>query len=231
LAESATGNYCRWRNCRDGRPDDRETMGVVDSTAPAAVAVSKPVETKAVETKPSQQAVVPPVEKPPAEKAVVKKAAADTPAKPQKVTEAKAEPVEPPVEVVSEPPAPPSSADPASDAFNRGRDLVKSNEFGEAVQAFTKAADIRPSWVQAYLSRGNAYQKLEQFDAAIRDYSRAVRLDPKNFQGYLSRAQIYVRTEQDDPALADLNQATTPETRRPGRSVSPRRDLSAQEGL
>jgi serine/threonine-protein kinase len=178
---------------------------------PAAVAVSKPAETKAVETQPSRQAVAPPIENPPAEKAAVKRAVvnpdAKPQAKPQKAAGAKAEPVEPRVDVVPDPPVPPSSADPASDAINRGRDLMKNNEFAGAVQAFTKAADIRPSWVQAYLSRGNAYQKLEQFDAAIRDYSRAIRLEPKNFQAYLSRAQSYVRTEQDDPALADLNQA------------------------
>jgi eukaryotic-like serine/threonine-protein kinase len=180
---------------------------------PAAVAVSKLAETKPVENKSSQQAVAPPVEKPMAEEASVRKAVANTPAKPQakpqKAAEAKAAPVEPPAGVLPDLPASQSSADPASDALNRGKDLMKNNRFAEAVQAFTKAADIRSSWVQAYLGRGNAYQKLEQFDAAIRDYSRAIRLDPKNFQGYLSRAQSYVRTEQDEPALADLNQAIT----------------------
>jgi len=145
---------------------------------PAAVAA------EAQPVAPIHQPAAPSVDQPP-----VKKSAAKPPSQPVEVE-----------------PEPPSAADPAVDAFNRGRDFMQASQFAEAVQAFTKAADIRPNWVQAYLSRGNAYQRLEQFDAAIRDYSRAIRLDPKNFNALLGRGQSYIRMEQDDLALADLSQ-------------------------
>jgi len=192
--------------------------------APSAVAIGKPAAQPApppTEPKPAAtQQTAASVEKPPVKKTAVEKALAeDAPVEkpvtkkssvksPQKAAETKAEPVAPPVEAPPEPQPPPANApESAMEAFNRGRDMMKGNQFAEAVQAFTKAADIRPSWVQAYLSRGNAYLRLEQFDAAIRDYSRAIRIDPKNFPAYLSRAQIYIRTQQDDPALADFTQA------------------------
>ncbi len=156
-------------------------------TAPAPAAVSRP----AAQAAPIQQAAEPSAEVPLVKKPVVKP--------PPKVEETKTGPPPEP-EVVP-------GRGPAIDAFNRGRDFMKGNQFAEAVQAFTKATDVRPNWAQAYVSRGNAYQRLEQFDAAIRDYSRAIQLEPRSFNALLARAQSYVRTGQDDPALADLTQA------------------------
>jgi len=102
---------------------------------------------------------------------------------------------------------PPDMPAPAVEAFNRGRDLMKHRQFAEAVQAFTKAANIRPDWAQGYVSRGNAYQHLEQFDDAIRDYSRAIGLNPKLTNAYIGRAQCYVHQQRDGPAFDDFNQA------------------------
>jgi serine/threonine protein kinase len=102
---------------------------------------------------------------------------------------------------------PPDTPAPAVEAFNRGRDLMKHRQFAEAVQAFTKAANIRPDWGPGYVSRGNAYQHLEQFDDAIRDYSRAIGLNPKLTNAYIGRAQCYVHQQRDGPALDDFNQA------------------------
>jgi tetratricopeptide (TPR) repeat protein len=96
---------------------------------------------------------------------------------------------------------------PAVEALNRGRELVKQEQFAAAIQAFTKAADIRPNWAPGYVNRGGAYQRLEQFDAAIRDYTRAIRLNPKLYNAYLGRAQCYVHQQQDGLAFDDFNQA------------------------
>jgi tetratricopeptide (TPR) repeat protein len=113
-----------------------------------------------------------------------------------------------PDDVAPDAATPPADAPkPAVEALKRGRELVKQEQFAEAIQAFTKASDIRPNWAPGYVSRGGAYQRLEQFDAAIRDYTRAIRLNPKLFNAYLGRAQCYVHQQQDDPALDDFNQA------------------------
>jgi tetratricopeptide (TPR) repeat protein len=126
---------------------------------------------------------------------------------PHRAAEAKA-PADPVDDVAPDAPTPPADTPrPALEALNRGRELVKREQFAEAIQAFTKAADIRPNWAPGYVSRGGAYQHLEQFDAAVRDYSRAIRLNPKLFNAYLGRAQCYVRQQQDELAFQDFNQA------------------------
>ena len=104
--------------------------------------------------------------------------------------------------------APPAGTPkPAAAAFERGRDLMKQRQFAEAVQAFTKAADIRPNWGLDYVNRGSAYQHMEQFDAAIRDYTRAILLNPKLVNAYVGRAQCYVQQKRDNAAFDDFNQA------------------------
>jgi tetratricopeptide (TPR) repeat protein/predicted Ser/Thr protein kinase len=198
-----TGNETHGNRGRNRR------LVVIAAGATAAIAglsIAKPWETwthtTPVETRPTLQAAAPPVENPAPKKALVK-----PPAKTSTAAAAQAATVEQPADADVESQIPLPSGDPASDAINHGRELMKGRQFAEAVQAFTKAADIRPRWVQAYIGRGNAYQKLEQFDAAIRDYSRAIRIDPKSFQAYFLRGQSYVRSEQDDLALADFTQA------------------------
>jgi tetratricopeptide (TPR) repeat protein len=104
--------------------------------------------------------------------------------------------------------APPADTPkPATEALNRGRDLMKQRQFAEAVQAFTKAADIRPNWGLGYVNRGSAYQHMGQFDSALRDYSRAISLNPKLVNAWVGRAQCYVELKQDNPAFDDFNQA------------------------
>jgi serine/threonine-protein kinase len=186
-------------------------------TLTAAASVEKaPAEKKApVELPHNAAESKAPVEPP--HKAAESKAAVEPPHKaaeskaavepPHKAAETKA-PAEPVDDVAPDAPTPPADTPrPAVEALNRGRELVKREQFAEAVQAFTKAADIRPNWAPGYVSRGGAYQHLEQFDAAIRDYSRAIRLNPKLFNAYLGRAQCYVRQQQDELAFQDFNQA------------------------
>jgi serine/threonine protein kinase/Tfp pilus assembly protein PilF len=104
-------------------------------------------------------------------------------------------------------PSPPAAA--AEDALDRGREAMKNQDYAAALQAFTKATDLRPNWAQAYHSRGNAYEALGQYDAALRDYDFAIRINPGFFNFYASRAACLVKLQQDDRALADLNQALT----------------------
>jgi tetratricopeptide (TPR) repeat protein len=137
--------------------------------------------------------------------APVEKLAEKSSAKPPQLA-AETQPVdEIPLDETQAPPA--GTPKPAMEALNRGRDLMKQRQFAEAVQAFTKAADIRPNWGLDYVNRGSAYQHLQQYDAAIRDYSRAITLNPKLVNAWVGRAQCYVQLKQDNPGFDDFSQA------------------------
>jgi serine/threonine protein kinase/Tfp pilus assembly protein PilF len=163
----------------------------IESTAPPSV----PVSPKPAHSDPVRKTTAP-VEKPAAEK---------PPVKPQQLAKAETQPVD---EIQADTQAAPADTPkPAVEALNRGRDLMKQRQYAEAVQAFTKAADLRPNWGLDYVNRGSAYQHLEQFDAAIRDYSRAILLNPRLVNAWVGRAQCYVQLKQDNRAFDDFNQA------------------------
>jgi len=60
-----------------------------------------------------------------------------------------------------------------------GFEHMKSREFREAVDGFTRALEENPSFKEAYFNRGNAYIYLSQFDDAIEDFNTALRIDPE----------------------------------------------------
>jgi eukaryotic-like serine/threonine-protein kinase len=171
--------------------------------AAAVTAVSKPADEPAPPTGLSQG---PPLTAAASlEKAPEKKS---PPEPPHKAAKTSAGPVEHVDDVAADTPTPPADTPrPAIEALKLGHELVKQEQFAAAIEAFTKAADIRPNWAPGYVSRAGAYAHLDQFDAAIRDYSRAIRLNPKLYNAYIGRAQCYIHQQQDDPALDDFNQA------------------------
>ena len=170
------------------------TKGAVTASAVEPGAPGTPVAPPDAQAAVSLPAVEPP--------APVKSAEA-TPVKAAK-SEKKSVPVEPETPKPAPPPAVPVSAE---DAFARGRELMQNQDYNGAIQAFSKAADLRPNWGQPYHSRGNAYQALGQNEAAIRDYSHAILINATMPMFLLSRANCYIKMGKDDAALADLNQA------------------------
>jgi serine/threonine-protein kinase len=180
------------------KPSVKVVAGALPSQAASAAAAPPTTPQPAVAPEPVKTVAKAAVD------AAPKKAAEDVAAKPAKAEKAekKAAPPEP------EPPKPVEAAPiTADDAMVHGRDLMKAQDYAGAIQAFSKAADLRPNWGQAYHSRGNAYRALEQYDAAIRDYSHAIRINPTMPNFFTSRAESYLKLQQDDAALADYTQA------------------------
>jgi tetratricopeptide (TPR) repeat protein len=52
---------------------------------------------------------------------------------------------------------------------------LKQNE--EAIKDYTRSLDLDPSYVSAYINRGNTYAALGNMSASLADYNEAIRLD------------------------------------------------------
>jgi serine/threonine protein kinase len=96
---------------------------------------------------------------------------------------------------------------PALQAYNHGRDLLKGHDYPAAIQSFTRAISIRPDYAAAYRNRGLAQQRLAHNVLAIKDYSEAIRIRPEDAFSYRGRGICLARLQQDDEALADFNQS------------------------
>ena len=92
----------------------------------------------------------------------------------------------------------------ADNHFDRGLKCMVIKEPINAIAEFTKAINIKPDHVNAYIYRGNAYKELENYKEAVMDYTRAIKLAPEsNVMVYIDRADIYLENGSYDKAIAD----------------------------
>jgi len=72
---------------------------------------------------------------------------------------------------------------------------------------WSRAIELDPKGVPAWISRGMAYSDLGQHDKAIADFSHATELDPQDVQARTSRGEAYGLLGQHEKALADFSKA------------------------
>ncbi len=85
---------------------------------------------------------------------------------------------------------------------NRTHDV---DEYQRAVDAFTRAAELDPNFVEAYYSRGILYwRELRNSYRAIRDLTRVMDMLPERAEAWFNRAQAHTMRGDYHLAIADL---------------------------
>ncbi len=100
-----------------------------------------------------------------------------------------------------------AKAQSAQSLTNLGTAYTNQRQFPKAIEAYTKAIDLDPKYLAAWINRGNSYKSLRQFDKAIEDYSRALELVPKDVVLWNNRAVTFGLMNQYDKSLADFSRA------------------------
>jgi lipoprotein NlpI len=98
-------------------------------------------------------------------------------------------------------------ADAAEDAYNDGLRLFRAGQAREALAAFDKAIRLKPTYAEAYYSRGKLYHTLRQYEQALKDYDEALHLQPDVAEFYYARANVYNDAGQPAQALKDYDSA------------------------
>ena len=77
-----------------------------------------------------------------------------------------------------------------------------------AIEHFSKAIELYPDCIEAYLWRAKIYFRTGDFDKAIEGYTKAIELDPDYDDAYFMRGQAYSKTGHDACAKQDFMRAT-----------------------
>ncbi len=89
--------------------------------------------------------------------------------------------------------------------FQKGLEEKKAKRYLVASNHFTKAIELNPGFVDAYLENGYANNEMRKTDAAKADFTKALELDPQNETAVKELTNIYFNYRQYQNAL-DLAQ-------------------------
>ncbi|NXJ74585.1 TTC6 protein, partial [Trogon melanurus] len=84
--------------------------------------------------------------------------------------------------------------------------LLHLHQYDEAIQQFTKAIEIDPLNVRAYICRAQAYHKICNLPNAVKDISRAIHLYPNKSQLCILRGQYLMEMKKYELASLCIHQ-------------------------
>jgi tetratricopeptide (TPR) repeat protein len=82
--------------------------------------------------------------------------------------------------------------------------LLSDDALRHAIDALTKAIDLKPHHPRLYVQRGNMYRAAEQYERAIDDYERAIKEDPQAIDPYLGASLAYEARGNTNAAIQVL---------------------------
>ncbi len=91
--------------------------------------------------------------------------------------------------------------------FERGYAAGISGNANDAVDAYSKAIEVNPQYVEAYNNRGNIYASLGNHNQAIKDFNKTIELDPQYAYAYSNRGAAYKILGDFKQAIDDHNKA------------------------
>ncbi|XP_046576439.1 LOW QUALITY PROTEIN: uncharacterized protein LOC124284394 [Haliotis rubra] len=68
--------------------------------------------------------------------------------------------------------------------------MKKYENYHRAIKKFTSAIKVEPTYIRAYVCRGEAYHKIHELKLALRDFTRAIHLRPDVQHYYMYRGQL-----------------------------------------
>ncbi len=95
----------------------------------------------------------------------------------------------------------------ASDWFIKGNSFRQSGLYRDAVNAYSKAIELDPTFMHAYALRGHMYYMLKNYHPAIKDYSKAIELNPQYGPPYYLRGLAYLDVQSYRQVITDFDKA------------------------
>ncbi|HEY1872152.1 MAG TPA: tetratricopeptide repeat protein, partial [Chitinophagaceae bacterium] len=97
-----------------------------------------------------------------------------------------------------------SNAD-ARDAYNKGNDFLRQENYKDAAPWFQKAVAIDSEFAFAWDNLGICYRKAGEYDKAIVAYKNSLRVDPRGKTPLQNLAVVYQIQNKPDEAMATYN--------------------------
>ncbi|MFQ5854912.1 MAG: tetratricopeptide repeat protein [Anaerolineae bacterium] len=95
----------------------------------------------------------------------------------------------------------------AIDHTNRGVTYARLQRYDDALQDYSYAIQLDPTYARAFANRGATYYELQDYNEALADFVWAIEQDPTFAGAYYNRGVTYEELQRYGEALADYTQA------------------------
>lgn len=97
----------------------------------------------------------------------------------------------------------------AEERYNSGVRRFKSKDYHSAINEYTEAIKLNPSYGMAYGGRGTTHSELGQYEQAIDDFEKYIQLAPDSylFDAYQRRGSAYANLGKYHQAIQDFNES------------------------
>jgi tetratricopeptide (TPR) repeat protein len=83
----------------------------------------------------------------------------------------------------------------------------RAETLAQAAEAYLRAVDASPEWVEARINLGTALYQLNRMDEALVHFTKSVELDPRNALAEFNLGCVLEQTGQSDQAIGHLQRA------------------------
>jgi tetratricopeptide (TPR) repeat protein len=90
---------------------------------------------------------------------------------------------------------------------NRGLAWLHRDELDKAMADFTRAVELDPAYIDAYVERGYVWKSKDHFVNALADYDQAIDLEYDPAYSYYCRGRAQQALGEHEQTLADFNEA------------------------
>jgi tetratricopeptide (TPR) repeat protein len=97
----------------------------------------------------------------------------------------------------------------AKQYFKAGESFVEAGNQKDAIAQFTKAIELNPDYLQAYVSRAEAYKAIDELQKAADDYKRALVFESSEIELYYSASEVNYLLKNYPEALDLINKGIT----------------------
>jgi tetratricopeptide (TPR) repeat protein len=95
----------------------------------------------------------------------------------------------------------------AKQFYKTGLTFIEAKNYNDAIDQFSKAVQVDPDYVEAYIERARAYQIVNETGKAAEDYERALVFEKKKEKLYLEASAVNFQLSQYDKALEMVKEA------------------------
>ncbi len=99
-------------------------------------------------------------------------------------------------------------AEPPNDAkliYNEGVELYKLGEYERAMEAFKKATELDPNYIDAYFNLGTVLEYLQQYNAALTVFKQIIVRKPDDYEAVYKAALLSMKLGENDKAKSYLS--------------------------